>query len=388
MKIVALNWRDLAHPLAGGAEIVIDRVLTGLADRGHDVSLVCGGPVAPHDYEVVDAGGTYSQYLRVPWIGIRRFHHADLLIDSENGVPYFTPLWRRGASICLVHHVHTDQWATRFPRPVAFGARAIEQHLIPAVYRRRLFIAVSASTASALDDIGVSPARIRVIESGVDVPSGPLASKSPEPLFVTLTRLVPHKRVDLLLEAWRMAQPVTGGRFVVMGAGPELAALRNQAGSLPGAEVRGWVEDDEKDRLLAEAWFLVHGAHHEGWGMAIMEAAAVGTPALVADAPGVRDSVVNGVTGVVVDVPENDVVQGLAREWIALASDAGRRANLANAARRRAEGYAWDRVIDKWVSVANEACAPLPRKIRDRTTTSKQPPQNAGTRAKSAINER
>ena len=363
-------------------------MLTGLAARGHEVTLVCGGPVAAHDYEVVDAGGTYSQYLRAPWICMRRFRGADVIIDSENGIPYFTPLWRRGPSLCLVHHVHTDQWTMRFPRPVASVARAMERHMMPAVYRRRLFVAVSASTANALEDIGVSPAQIRVIESGVDVPRGPLLSPSSEPLFVTLTRLVPHKRVDLLLEAWRIAQPVTGGRFVVIGTGPELAVLRNRAVGIAGAELRGWVEENEKDRLLGEAWFLVHGAHHEGWGIAIMEAAAMGTPALVVDAPGVRDSVVDGVTGVVVNVPERDMVEGLATEWIALASDAERRASLAKSARQRADGYVWDNVVDKWVSAVNEVSAGPPRGAHDCATTAKTRPRRPFSRAQSTINER
>ena len=56
MQVVALSWRDLANPMAGGAELVLDSVLTGLEDRGFDVALVCGGPVAERSYRVVRAG--------------------------------------------------------------------------------------------------------------------------------------------------------------------------------------------------------------------------------------------------------------------------------------------------------------------------------------------
>jgi glycosyltransferase involved in cell wall biosynthesis len=365
MRIVALNWRDLAHPDAGGAEIVIDRILSGLAARGHTVGLVCGGPVGTRSYEVADAGGTYGQYIRAPWIARRQFDRADVFIDSQNGMPFFTPLWTRTPSICMVHHVHTDQWGSRFPAPVAAGGRAVERHVFPAVYRHRLFVAVSRSTADALVDIGVPDVHIRVIESGVDRPESVSHYESDSALFVALTRLVPHKRVDLLLETWRRVQPVTGGRFVVIGNGPQLASLRQQAAGIPGVEVAGWLAEPAKEQLLSQAWLLVHAASHEGWGMGIMEAAAWGTPALVVDAPGVRDSVVTGVTGVTVAGDADQVPDALARAWISLAQDPARRRDLGAAARNRAAGYTWDRTVDSWSAVIDEAVSRRSRPLRD-----------------------
>jgi glycosyltransferase involved in cell wall biosynthesis len=357
MKIVAMNWRDLAHPSAGGSEVLIDRLLRELALRGHDVTLVCGGPVAPHDYEVVSAGGTYSQYLRAPWVSMTKFNQADLVIDIECGMPYFTPLWRRGPSICLVHHVHTDQWQTKFPGPVAQMARAVERHVVPAAYRNRLFVAISQSTADDLVAIGVPCDHVRVIEPGVDLPEDSALAESPTPLFLALARLVPHKRVDLLLETWRKVQPVTGGRFVVVGSGPELDGLRQQAAGIPGAELVGRVDEEEKSRLLGEAWFLVHGAHHEGWGMCIMEAAAAGTPTLAVNASGVRDAVLDGTTGVIVDAAEPSLPDALAEAWIALAVDTERRGTLGVASRVRAADFGWGRMAESWIKVADEAMA-------------------------------
>ena len=355
MQIVVVSWRDLAHPLSGGCELLIDRLLKGLAERGHDVALVCGGPVAEREYPVYDAGGTYSQYLRAPFVCSTLFRKVDLVIDVENGVPYFSPLWRRRPSVCLVLHNHRDQWAMRFPRPVASVARAVEQHVIPAVYRRRPFVAISSSTAEGLLEMGVDERRIRVIEPGVDVSPTRGHAKSPTPLFVALTRLVPHKQVDLLLDAWREVQPVTGGRFVLIGDGPELVRLRRKATEVPGAEMLGWVDNAEKEHWLEEAWFLVHGAYHEGWGIVILEAAAAGTPAVAVDAPGVRDAVVDGVTGILVDGSEQSLAASLARAWIDLAADRELCQQLGSAARQRAAQYGWERMVDSWEEVAEEA---------------------------------
>jgi glycosyltransferase involved in cell wall biosynthesis len=349
LHIVAVSWRDLAHPLAGGAEVLLDRVLSGLHERGHRVTLVCGGPPSQHPYEVVDAGGTYSQYLRAPAICTWRFRDADIVIDVQNGMPYFSPVWRRRPSLCLVHHVHTDQWATRFPRPIASVCRSVERQVMPFVYRNRPFVAISRSTALSLSDIGVQADAITVIESGVDMPRGPSGARSDEPLFLSLNRLVPHKRIDILLEAWRLAQNHIPGRLVVAGGGPLLDDVRRQADTIPRVDVLGRVDEAEKDDLLARAWAVLSAAHHEGWGMSVLEAAAFGTPSLAVDAPGIRDAVIDGVTGRLV-TPRNDaeIPEALARAMEEFVMDSNQRQELAAAARQRALDLSWSHSIEKW----------------------------------------
>jgi len=352
MRIVAVSWRDLAHPQAGGSELLVDHLLVGLAERGHDVALVCGGPVGSRSYPVHQAGGTYSQYLVAPFRCATRLRRTDVLIDVANGVPFFSPLWRRGPSVCLVHHFHGEQWATRFPRPLAALARLVEERGVPAVYKRRRFVAVSESTAASLRALGVDAAHITVIEPGVDAPSGPTTQTSVDPLFVTLNRLVPHKRVDFLLEAWRLVQPVTGGRFVVIGDGPEFKRLRRMAEAIPGVELPGYLGADEKARLLGQAWFLVQGSSHEGWGIVSLEAAAAGTPTLAVDAPGVRDAVLDGVTGVLVD---DATPAALAAAWIELSAAEPARVRMGEAARERARNHTWDHMVDAWLVTLADA---------------------------------
>jgi hypothetical protein len=128
---------------------LLDRLLSGLKERGHEVALVAGGPVAEHEYETVNGGGTYSQYLTAPIICMTRFRRADVIIDVENGLPYFSPLWRRKPSVCLVHHVHTDQWHGHFPRPIAATCRAVERRVMPVVYRYRTFVECRGITSGS-----------------------------------------------------------------------------------------------------------------------------------------------------------------------------------------------------------------------------------------------
>ena len=366
MKLVFLTWRDLANPSAGGAEVMFDRVLKELMERGHDVTLVCGGPTSKREYRVIAAGGTYSQYFLIPLVCLTRFRRVDVVIDTENGFPYFSPLWRRRPSICAVHHVHTDQWQTRFPKVVAEICRNFETRVMPRVYRNTTFIAISQSTAADLKQIGIDPAHIRVIEPGIDLSLECAPAKAADPLYVSLSRLVPHKRLDLLLEAWDLASAQIPGRLVVAGDGPELANLREMASKIPRTQVIGRVTEEEKIQLLGESWMLVSASHHEGWGLSVLEAATLGTPTLATDAPGLRDAVEDGVTGTLVRAEENELVAALARAWVDLALDEDTRQRMGKAARERSAQFNWQSTIDKWVTVIEEVRYSSPASQRHR----------------------
>jgi glycosyltransferase involved in cell wall biosynthesis len=351
MRVIVVSWRDLANPLAGGAEVLVDRLLGDLSNKGNDVALVCAKPVGDRAYPVIAAGGTYSQYVRAPIVCATRLRSADVLIDVENGLPFFSPLWWRKPSVCLVHHVHTEQWADYFPTAVASAGRFVESRVMPKIYRNRVFVAVSRSTAVALGDIGVPEDRIEVIESGVDLPAGVPTPKSSEPLFLSLSRIVPHKRIDLMLSAWERVVDEIPGRLVIAGDGPGLQALRQRAAKIPRVDVAGRVSEKEKTRLLRESWFLISTAHHEGWGMSVMEAAAHGTPALAVDVPGIRDSIADGVTGVLVRAPESELPDALARAWVGLVRDRERLGRLSSATRPWAARFTWARTTERWLHV-------------------------------------
>jgi glycosyltransferase involved in cell wall biosynthesis len=348
MRIAFLSWRDLANNLSGGSEIFIDRIAVELMGMGHEVAHLCGGPVSARPYQMVDLGGTFSQYARAPLAHRRTVRDWDLLVDTENGLPYFSPLWRRKPILALVHHVHGDQWDQRFPRSIAAVGRFTENRVMPLVYRRIPFVANSASTVSALEAIGVDRDRIDIVHPGADRPTVTGVDREETPLFVCAGRLMPHKRIDLLLRAWERVRPVTGGRLVIIGDGPERESLETLAGD--AVEFTGKVDEEEKWRLLGQAWGLIHSAQHEGWGIVITEATMVGTPSVGFDAPGVRDAIIDGESGVLVH-SEDELVSS----WIELATNASLRQRLSDGARRLSALFDWDQVARNFEAVALKA---------------------------------
>lgn len=352
-RIVFLARRDLGNPAAGGSELLIDRIAGGLTEHGHRVSLLCGGPAVPRDYRVVSAGGDAGHFLRAKRTLDRRIGTCDLLVEVCNGMPYLAPLWHRGPTLCLVNHVHTDLWGMRYPAPAARLGRRLEHWALAGIHRGNLMVAVSGSTAAALRGLGVPDERIRIVHNGVEEP-GPLLPKSPEPLFLAMGRLVEYKRIDLLLRLWERVRPVTGGRLVIVGDGPERGRLEAAAG--PGATFAGHVSEAEKHRLLCASWLLLHPSMVEGWGLVVMEAAARGTPAVGFDIPGLRDSVEDGSTGLLARGESS-----FASAWCTLALSHGRRAAMGRAARDRADRFRWSQTVDGFRAVAAESFAATTR---------------------------
>jgi glycosyltransferase involved in cell wall biosynthesis len=354
VRILFVAWKDLAHPKAGGSEVVVDVLANHLVQRGHEVSLLCSGPVGPRAYPVVANGGMYTQYLRAPWQYARHFRDVDLVVDVANGMLFYSPLWRRGPRLCLVHHVHAEQWARYFPRPIAAAAQLVEAKSLPLVYRNTHFVADSHSTVDDLLDLGVDPVNVHLMNLGVNIetPDTPTA-RSPEPMFLVLGRLAPNKRLDLVLDHWVQVGGQTGGTLVIAGDGPEAEHLAERVRTEPalrGVVLEGRVSEARKAQLLSEAWFLVHPAEREGWGLAIIEAGLCETPSLAYRVAGVKDAVVDRVTGVLVDTDEEFV-----KEWISLSQQPDRRMELGRAAATRAAEFTWERTVDDFLEAAHAA---------------------------------
>ena len=109
MKILCFNWRDITHPMAGGAEVCLHEIAKRLADR-HQVVLFCGkynGCTARDEIDgirIIRQGGNFSVYLHAIFsylTDLRRENH-DVIVDSINGVPFFTPLFVRKPKIAII----------------------------------------------------------------------------------------------------------------------------------------------------------------------------------------------------------------------------------------------------------------------------------------------
>ncbi|MGZ4595125.1 MAG: glycosyltransferase family 4 protein [Actinomycetes bacterium] len=349
LRVLFLSWRDQWHPEAGGAEAFLDHVSSHLAALGHEVTVLTARYDGSRADETVDGrrflrrGGRFTVY---PWSLLRlllRRRSVDVVIDVQNGIPFWSPLVTAKPVVNLVHHVHREQWPEVFgPARARFGWW-LESRVAPRVYARSHYLVVSAATRDELATLGVDASRTAVVYSGRDpAPAGEHAVTSDEPTLVVLGRLVPHKRVELAIEALaalRRRHPEL--TLHVVGHGywhDELVARASTLGVTDAVTFHGFVDDATKNALLGSAWVNLLPSLKEGWGLAIIEAGAQGVPSIAfREASGTTESVLDGLTGFLVEDPAEFET---AIERVLL--DPVLRKELGEAAREFAENFTWE----------------------------------------------
>lgn len=360
MRIAFLNWRDLTHPEGGGAERYAQTVSAGLAARGHDVTFFCAmhpgaAPVEEVDgFRIVRQGGRTTVYpaaLRALRRAVREQGDYDVVVDVQNGLPFWSPLAVRTPVVSLVHHVHREQWPVVFGPIVARLGWFLESTVSPRVYRGHRYVTVSGRSRDELIDLGVKADDISVIHNGTDRPMALGVPRAAHPTIVVLGRLVPHKRVELAIEAAaRLRHRHAGLRLRIVGDGwwhERVAAHAEAHGVSDLVDLLGYVDEVTKHRELSSAWIQLAPSAKEGWGLNVVEAASHGVPTIAHHgAGGLSESVVDGVTGVLVDD-----LDGMVGAASLLLDDAERRESLGEAARVHAQRHTWDAAVDAWEAV-------------------------------------
>jgi glycosyltransferase involved in cell wall biosynthesis len=354
--LFVLNERDLDNPRAGGAEVNLFEIFGRLAERGYPVTLVCAGyrgagPVgAERGVAIRRVGNRYSFYVRGPMLFRRLAREVAgpaILVENLCKLPFYGPLYSPFPVLAVVHHLFGSTAFRQVSWPVA-AVTYLSELGIPPIYRKVPMVAVSESTREDLVTRGVRAENITVIPNGLDHAHYRPDGTEPGPLILSLGRIEPYKRVDLIVEAMpAILAAVPGARFVVVGRGDAVPALERQVARLGlghAVEFRGFVSEDEKVALYRAARVFVNPSEKEGWGLTVMEANACGAPAVASDVPGLRDSVRNERTGLL--VPYGDLDAWTAAMLRLLREEATWR-RLRAGALEWAAGFTWDAVADQ-----------------------------------------
>lgn len=364
LRIAMINWRDPWQQVAGGAEEYAWQISRQLRDRGADIAFVTSREAGQARTETREGitvhrmGGIFTRYPRVLcWLAVRR-RRFDAVIDCMNGIPFFTPLVlpRRTAVVCVVHHVHDQQFFVHFPAWLATVGKILEGPVARLVYRRRPVAAVSPSTMTAMRE------RLRWLGPVFIVPNGSPAvaeggsaeSRADpddlrdlgdlgDPAIVCVGRLSAHKRVDRLVDvADGLRDRWPGLKVHIVGrgaaAGP-LARRVEEKGLHDHVRVHGFLSEPVKDALLAAAWLHVSASQFEGWGLSAIEAAALGVPTAAYDVDGLRDAIRADVTGWL--AAEDDDLAVVVDRALKELSEPERRAEMRAACRRWAGLFTW-----------------------------------------------
>jgi glycosyltransferase involved in cell wall biosynthesis len=313
-KILWLSWKDMSHPQAGGAEVVKEQISCRLAKLGYEIILITSAfPGAQHSenrdgYRIVRVGNRATVY----WAAYRFYREhlrgwPDLIIDEVNTIPFLAKYYAQEKNILLVHQLARKVWF--YQLPVLLG---LVGYLLEPIYlwflRDRRVITVSESTCKDLCRFGFRRERVFIISEGIDIsPVNDLSGvkKYELPTLLSMGSVRPMKRTAHILRAFELAKNrVSDLQLVIAGdmSGRYGSRLLEQIKRSPyrdSIHCVGRVDRMKKIELMQRCHVLGVTSVKEGWGLVVTEANSQGTPAVVYDVDGLRDSTIDGESGII-----------------------------------------------------------------------------------------
>jgi len=244
------------------------------------------------------------------------------------------------------YHVQARFYAPFIPE--GLSRAFLEAYLPHFTEQCDLVVAPSRGIKRALRELGVT-CHIEIIPNGIDVaqfqyPTAPLSKRDlglPEHAVVAMTvgRLGPEKNLPFLLHAFaRVAGEAADLHLVIIGSGQEEERLREMMhllGLAPRVHLIGEVPYEDVPNWLAMADFFVIPSVSESHPLTVLEALAAGLPVLGIPSPGIEDTIVDGLNGLL--SPEDAGV--FAAQMRRLATEPGLRARLSAGARETCDQY-------------------------------------------------
>lgn len=358
LHLVALNWRDMGNPEAGGAEIHLHEIMKRMVARGHRVTQFStaydgGKPQVEIDgIRIIRRGSWWNANFVLPrvmqsWL---RSHDADLVVEDINKIPFFAPRYTRLPVLPVIPHLFGTT-VFRETNPAFASYVMAWEHFIPRVYRHCRFAVISPSTRDDLVARGIDASRIDVVLCGLDhtvFRRIPGVTRERRPTMVHFGRMRRYKAIDVVIRALaRVRRDVHDARLVIIGDGPDRERLDDVvrrerlheavhfAGRMGGAQMVD---------MLNRCHVFLNASPKEGWGLTVVEANACGVPVVGSNVPGLRDSIQDGVTGFL--VPYGDV-DAFADKTVALMKDPALHERMSTAGEAWARTLTWERCADE-----------------------------------------
>ncbi len=365
MNILILNWRDPKHPLAGGAEISLLFHANYWKKKGANITWFSSEFKNSKKTEVIDdityirRGSHYTFFLKFFLYYMTHHTDCDIVVDSFHFIPFFSPLFMRNKrTVALINEVAGKIWFKNINYLLALLGFFLEPFFIR-LYRKKQFITCSESTSDDLVGLGIKKILINVIHNGILRTTAQIdPKKNSKPVLIFLGRISNDKGIEDAIKAVAMLkeQSIDTQLWIVGKKESEkynakIALLIEKMGVKDRCKIFGFVSEQEKFKLLSKAWVLVHPSIKEGWGLNVIEANSVGTPAVGYNVAGLKDSIVNGKTGLLVN---SDVIS-LADGLRSMINDKEKYDHISKRAIEWSKNFTWEKAGEQSFAVIKKA---------------------------------
>jgi len=356
VHILVLTDRDWTHPQGGGTGANLFGQVSRWLAWGHRVTVVASSYPGAVSEERIDRltihrmGGRGTVFPRAIW-KLRRglVKDADVVLEVVNGITFLTPLWLRLPRLTLIHHVHREHYAQELGRLGRIAAFLLETAPLRWLYAGSRFQTLSHAEADKIAEHGIARDRIDVNYIGVETAAFAPGERAAEPTLLYLGRLKKYKRIELLLD---VLEAIPEAVLDIAGDGdhrPVLEAEIERRGLSARVRMHGHVSEERKAELYARAWVNLTASSAEGWCLAVMEAAACGTPSVALAIGGLPESIDDGRTGL---LARNE--SELAGKVRALVEDPAARERTGANALERARSFTWEAAAHRSLDALEE----------------------------------
>ncbi|WP_241988464.1 glycosyltransferase [Cryobacterium sp. TMT1-3] len=375
---------------AGGMNVVVRHQAEALASLGHEVSILTRRSAVDQPAAAQLAPGVTLRFLDAgPAIALPKGQHEHWIADFSSRLGELEPCdivhshhWFSGMAALPVArrwgvpHVQSfHSIAADDSTPLSAGERAESPgRMLGEAWLAResdLLVAISAAEAATITGrLGGAAERTAIVLPGVDntafSPAGP-SSGTPAAddrgYLLVAARLQPLKGLDLAIAALAGVPADLRPNLVIAGAASAdydgyVTELRETAERLGlGAQLRlvGPRSRNDLARLFRDASLVLVPSHSETYGLVALEGAASGVPVIAAASGGLREAVVDGVTGLVLESREPRV---WAEAITGLLTDAPRSQRMSVAARKHALDLDWTRSAASLLGVYRRLLGP------------------------------
>jgi glycosyltransferase involved in cell wall biosynthesis len=357
MKILIMNWRDVRHPRAGGADFRLQQVYAPLVRAGHKVVLYSCSFAGASRMDSIDGIRVYRvgndwTFAGLCLLSLRRWvreHRPDVVVEDLNKLPFYAPWVYKGPLVVQMHHLWRGSIFRETMWPIALLIWLAEES-VRWVYRGCVFSVVSPSTKGELVEMGLPEKSIEVIYNGADLEAYHPVADAKRQVLLWVGRIQRYKGP---IQACQILELLQGSfpelELVIVGDGPYRSQVEAYA-ARRGLRVRftGFIAKREKIAWFQRAAVHVQTSLKEGWGLSVIEANACGCPVVANDTTGLCDSVVDGETGLLYRY--DDVADAAAKVRRVL-MDESLCEQLMAAGLKRAGEFGWDRNSEEMLAL-------------------------------------
>ncbi len=340
MNILWLTWKDITNPAAGGAEVVTDQLAAALAKKNHNVILLtsgypnCSKKEIINGYQVIRVGNRFSVYFFAMKYFLQNLKQwPDKVIEEINTVPFFSQFYTGLKPFVYIFQLARIVWFHEIIFPLSLIGFLSEPIYLKAFINCPI-ITESESTRDELLELGFDPRNIHIVPITLTI--DPISSvkhlvKFANPTLLSFGAIRSMKQTHIQIRAFELARKrIANLKLVIAGKpvgkyGQKVLTLVKNSQFSGDIRYVGPLTTKEKIHLLQKCHLLLMTSAKEGWGLVVTEAASQGTPSVVFNTSGLRDSVRHNITGIVCS---KDSAEDMADQIVTILGDQSKYKNL------------------------------------------------------------